>query len=211
MSNHLFANINTYNFTRKFAYFKYSNYICTIKLANTHSMDLITRLKIFMDNINVPVTKFADICNIPRPSMTQLLKGRNKKVSDEVIAKIHAAYPALNISWLMFGEGDMTNDSNFQFSTPQNSVQKDNLPRLSPNSQDHPQDATDLFSFGDFSPENFTREQNLDDRQKSPVETSLNDKNIPSKKEEFQKPRHVTSIMVFYSDNSFESFVPQNR
>lgn len=143
--------------------------------------------------------------------MTQLLKGRNKKVSDEVIAKIHAAYPALNISWLMFGEGDMTNDSNFQFSTAQNSVQKDNSPRLSSNNHEHPQDATDLFSFGDFSPENFTREQNLDDRQKSPVETSLNDKNIPSKKEETTKPRHVTSIMVFYSDNSFESFVPQNN
>ena len=48
---------------------------------------------------------FADTCDIPRPTLSQLLNGRNKKVSDEVIGKIHRAYPSLNVMWLMFGNG----------------------------------------------------------------------------------------------------------
>lgn len=70
-------------------------------------MDIVTRLKSFIDSHRIPVTQFADQCGIPRPTLSQLLNGRNKKVSDEVVAKIHAAYPDLSIMWLLFGEGSM--------------------------------------------------------------------------------------------------------
>ncbi|MCM1117350.1 MAG: hypothetical protein NC342_07430 [Pseudoflavonifractor sp.] len=55
----------------------------------------------------MPVTQFADACGIPRPTMSQLLSGRNKKVSNELITKLHDAFPDLNVMWLMFGQGDM--------------------------------------------------------------------------------------------------------
>lgn len=70
-------------------------------------MDIISRLKLFLDQCGISNSQFADTCEIPRPTITQLLKGRNKKVSDEVISKIHAAYPTLNIMWLMFGDGEI--------------------------------------------------------------------------------------------------------
>ena len=70
-------------------------------------MDLISRLKYYLETLGVSVTQFADECGIPRPTASQLLAGRNKKVSDEIIGKIHAKYPALSIVWLMFGEGEM--------------------------------------------------------------------------------------------------------
>ncbi len=66
-----------------------------------------TRLKLFMESINVQSSQFADMCEIPRPSFSQLLSGRNQKVSDVLIRKIHAAYPDLSVMWLMFGEGPM--------------------------------------------------------------------------------------------------------
>ena len=56
-------------------------------------MDIASRIKIFMDYLGIPSSQFADTCGIPRPSLSQLLNGRNKKVSDEVIGKIHDAYP----------------------------------------------------------------------------------------------------------------------
>lgn len=71
-------------------------------------MDLVSRLKIFLEQNNIGVTQFADECKIPRPTASQLLAGRNKKVSDEIIGKIHSSYPSLSIVWLMFGEGDMS-------------------------------------------------------------------------------------------------------
>ena len=70
-------------------------------------MDLVSRLKHYLDSRQISITQFADECGIPRPTGSQLLAGRNKKVSDEIISKIHSAYPDLNIVWLMFGEGNM--------------------------------------------------------------------------------------------------------
>jgi transcriptional regulator with XRE-family HTH domain len=70
-------------------------------------MDIVSRLKMFLEQAGISNSQFADTCDIPRPTLSQLLNGRNKKVSDEVIGKIHRAYPALNVMWLMFGDGEM--------------------------------------------------------------------------------------------------------
>lgn len=82
-------------------------------------MDLVSRLKQYLDARQISVTQFADECSIPRPTASQLLAGRNKKVSDEIISKIHITYPDLSIVWLMFGEGDMKTDTNIKTSEPQ--------------------------------------------------------------------------------------------
>lgn len=74
-------------------------------------MDLVSRLKLYLNHRGISVTQFADECDIPRPTASQLLAGRNKKVSDEMIGKIHYTYPGLSISWLMFGEGEMLTNS----------------------------------------------------------------------------------------------------
>lgn len=83
-------------------------------------MDLVNRLKHYMDKSQVTISQFADRCGIPRPTMSQLMNGRNKRISDEVITKIHNAFPDLSILWLMFGEGDMASISNIEISEPQN-------------------------------------------------------------------------------------------
>ena len=77
-------------------------------------MDIVTRLKMFLDQMGISNSLFADTCDIPRPTLSQLLNGRNKKVSDEVIGKIHRAYPSLNVMWLMFGDGEMINSGSEQ-------------------------------------------------------------------------------------------------
>lgn len=82
-------------------------------------MDLVNRLKHYMDKSQVTISQFADRCGIPRPTMSQLMNGRNKRISDEVITKIHNAFPDLSILWLMFGEGDMAPISNIEISEPQ--------------------------------------------------------------------------------------------
>lgn len=83
-------------------------------------MDLVNRLKFYMDSKGIAISQFADSCGIPRPTMSQILNGRNKKVSDELIAKIHSSYPDLSVLWLMFGEGPMLSNANIEISEPQN-------------------------------------------------------------------------------------------
>lgn len=82
-------------------------------------MDIVNRLKLFMDINKIAISQFADTCNIPRPTMSQILNGRNKKISDELISKIHIAYPHLSVLWLMFGEGEMMQITNMPSSMPQ--------------------------------------------------------------------------------------------
>lgn len=69
--------------------------------------NVVIRLKGFIDSEGLTHSQFADRCEIPRPSLSQLLSGRNKKISDVLIRQIHRAFPRLSVSWLLFGEGPM--------------------------------------------------------------------------------------------------------
>lgn len=65
------------------------------------------RLKLLLQKIGTSSSIFADTCGISRATFSQLLTGRNKKISDIIIGQIHKAYPGLSILWLLFNEGPM--------------------------------------------------------------------------------------------------------
>lgn len=65
------------------------------------------RLKLLIEKLGIPDSRFADACGISRPTLSLILSGRNKKLSDVVIGQIHEAYPDVSIMWLLFGEGEM--------------------------------------------------------------------------------------------------------
>ena len=172
-------------------------------------MDIASRLKIFMNHIGLASSQFADTAGIPRPTLSQLLTGRNKKVSDELITKIHDAFPALSISWLMFGEGNMETIPYTQFSEPQNNVLDiDNQSQTIENNNVNRPTET-FYNPSGFSPENFDRnyktkpEDNINEFYKEKIPKAPLTVNIPS-----TKGKRITNIVVFYDDNSFESFSP---
>ncbi|MBD5300491.1 MAG: hypothetical protein HDS17_03330 [Bacteroides sp.] len=182
-------------------------------------MDLVSRLKRYLDSRQISVTQFADECAIPRPTGSQLLAGRNKKVSDEIIGKIHGAYPELNIVWLMFGEGNMLTNANIETSEPQTEQEVDNY--IEKPATNQPIDFTIDFH------ENLHNET----EEKGQVSTSVNTFTFASPAEtisdgqseeipqEEEKPsgsftvtpgtgRRVTGIVVYYDDCTYESFIP---
>ena len=168
-------------------------------------MDIVSRLKRFIETHRIPVTQFADSCQIPRPTFSQLLNGRNKKVSDEVISKIHAAYPSLSMLWLMFGEGEMETAGNMQISEPQIVAQDDAA-------REHPTDSQqddDLLRFDVTyiadSPENMAK-RGAPFKEQSEIKND----STPSSTINFapSKGKRVISIVVYYDDKSYESFVP---
>lgn len=176
-------------------------------------MDIPSRIKIFLESTGIQNSQFADTCGIPRPSLSQLLTGRNKKVSDEVIAKIHDAYPNLSILWLLFGEGDMLKNGNIEISEPQNEARSPVLPFETPDIEDEASDGSRFFSVPKSA-----QNRNYGESEESPL--SRHD-DIPLKRTNIDavsdtklsiktdNTRRVVNIMVFYSDSSFETFVPQ--
>ena len=198
-----------------------------------YNMDIVTRLKEFINYLSIPVTQFADNCSIPRPTLSQLLNGRNKKVSDELIGKIHDAYPNLSVLWLMFGEGDMLHDSNIETSRPKNdvdpvnsstqatvkeenktSIEFNNLFSQNPAEKLVPTENTKETSLRTTL--DFTADANLQkDNQRMTLGADFNDaNNTPSTNTITFNPdsnRKIVNIIVYYSDNSFESFVPNGK
>lgn len=174
-------------------------------------MDIVSRLKQYMDYRRIAISQFADTCSIPRPTISQILNGRNKKISDELIGKIHSAYPDLSVLWLMFGEGDMVTPQNIKISEPQNAHE---------------------FSFDDiqsseheiFSPQQYLFEEDTKkDSEKigtefaSPDTMNAQDQGAPQQNtnaivstliEKNDSAKKITSIVVFYADNTFQTFNP---
>lgn len=169
-------------------------------------MDIVSRIKAFMAASNLSSTQFADACGIPRPSLSQILGGRNKKISDEVIAKIHEAYPRLSVMWLLFGEGEMLAPQNIQFSAPQSQPQSAAKPYQSPSVFGDDGEPESLFSPGSVvngEPMMFGDEEPA----AAPVE--LKNEVPPTVQIPADGTKSIVNIMVFYSDNSYQSFIPR--
>lgn len=172
-------------------------------------MDIVNRLNLFMEKHGIGSTQFADSCGIPRPTLSQILSGRNKKISDAVIAKIHNAYPHLSVLWLLFGEGQMESAQNNALSEPQNAPKSSSSPSagasyrpIQPDSLE-PEDG--LFGLNSSSePLVFD-----DDEALHEVSAPRNSDESPTVTIPADGSKSIINIMVFYSDNSFQSFVPR--
>lgn len=178
-------------------------------------MDIVDRLKQFIDYLEIPVTKFADNCEIPRPTLSQLTNGRNKSVRNELVEKIHRAYPNLSMIWLMFGEGDMLHNENIKtseaqtvpletYQQPQRTVNDMVMPTLNFDADD---------TLGDS--ENFhSQEQPVSASAGASIEFGEpTTEHIPTSKASgltisTDKSKHVVRIIAYYSDNSYQEFYP---
>lgn len=167
-------------------------------------MDLVSRLRQFLTANNIPVTQFADKCNIPRPTLSQIVNGRNKKISDEIISKIHEGYPDLSVYWLMFGEGNMMNPVSSTDSLnedPTTSSQESAIIDRKPGQKL-------IFN----SPEVINTHNPGYNSKNKPVQSKMvNAGQIVKGDENAYKERYITKIVVFYNDNSFESFAPNQN
>ena len=177
-------------------------------------MDIVSRIKFFLDYRNIANSQFADKCEIPRPTVSQLLNGRNKKVSDEVISKIHIAYPELSIMWLMFGEEPMllSNNNNTENSDSAQLAENREIHTNSNNTPNEPiltrQDEMRIV-FGDREA---PKEMGAPDSLQSPITKALESialNNVQTSAADRSGKKHIVNVMVLYSDNSFVSFVPE--
>lgn len=181
-------------------------------------MDIVDRLKLYIEHLGIASSQFADTASIPRPTLSQLLNGRNKKVSNELITKIHDAYPALNVVWLLFGDGDMETTENIQISEAKNAPNQGSAGSLFSDIKDIAGDNDSLFidaekcSNNFYSPDNDISDPKISkpSGDTGPRDADL-DNLISSRASAGDNIRKVQSIMIFYSDNSFETFFPTNK
>lgn len=177
-------------------------------------MDIATRLKIFMNDRNITNSQFADACNISRPTLSQLLTGRNKKVNNEIISKIHRAYPSLSIMWLMFGEPPMMlngENSNVSYGHYESSIAShggDESDYVQREEKSIKSDNKIVFGSDLMSESEDKTDDDLEYALRNIMKNNYESMSIRRNDTESKNGKHIVSVMVLYSDNSFESFIP---
>lgn len=135
-------------------------------------MDIVSRLKSFIDLEGMGVSQFADKAGISRPTLSQILSGRNKKISNELIGKLHDTFPTLNVVWLLFGDGEPYTVQNIRFSEPK----KGENPPVSKAQSYENEEETNLFSLGNDVQENPPEKSSL---QENPMPNEISSSRQP--------------------------------
>lgn len=193
-------------------------------MSESSESPIISRLKEFMSYSQMSNSQFADYTGIPRPTLSQLLHGRNKSINDQLIRKLHDSFPSLNIVWLLFGKGDMLTDSNIDLSAPKsgtNTTPSDiQLPENKLKNSAPDSASPSLFSVVNHI-EDLREDKNelrqgaeasvaFENRAKSQF-SSRNDQGAEAALAaslQSNQEKKISSIIVLYSDNSFETFLP---
>lgn len=153
-------------------------------------MSIKDRFKMVMDREKLTAGAFAESIGVAQATISHILGPRNKYPSTEVILRLHQRYSDISLDWLLTGKGNMS----------------DNAAPAGNDGFDYP-----LFA---KNQENLTNGQEDDENRK---ETSLEvSEKAPKEivKQEIiykeRPPRKITEIRIFFDDNTYETFKPEN-
>lgn len=182
------------------------DYLCIHKFKNRNYVmnedNIAIRLKGFMDSIEMTSSQFADQCGIARPTLSQLLTGRNKKISDVLVGQIHKAFPRLSVVWLLFGEGEMLTP------LPSEAEPEPELSPLFSDTEKFVDDESEMNNYSNLSALNEGKKV-ASIRMNKEIETDKKTKELESEIEKMRRnPRRVTHITIYYDDSTFETFYP---
>lgn len=139
------------------------------------------RIETLIEKENLNLARFADLVGLNRSALSHILSGRNKPSLD-VVTKILQTFPRISSDWLLFGKGEIYLNS-AEPGTAQSLFSDVHQVSHEPIiSKTQPATSTSLFS--------------------SPV--------LPSTGV-VSSERKIAKIMIFYSDNTFETITPAEK
>ena len=165
------------------------------------------RLLQLLDLEQITPSKFADIIGVQRSSVSHVISGRNKP-SYDFLHKTLKAFPGLNATWLMLGEGSMyeqmgrkvpgnlfdppdaLSEEQIQDEIPEGTPEKDQILT----SQD-PSYSTSQDSFPSEAP--IVAEE---------VQSSVNSEQLLDQKPKDSKK--IVQVMLIYEDDTFRTIHP---
>ena len=165
------------------------------------------RLIQLLDLEQLSPSKFADIIGVQRSSISHVISGRNKP-SFDFLQKTLQAFPGLNASWLMLGEGNMyeqmgRNISGNLFDTVQEGS-------LEP-SPGHTSDPVGDDSKAESSETGFSREAEYETPAESSdpaVDTETRAEAEAIREVASKGNKKIVQVMVIYEDDTFRAFTP---
>lgn len=160
---------------------------------------IATRLKAIIEALGLSDSQFADRSGISRPTLSLLLSGKNKKISDVMLSQIHKAYPEVSILWLLFGEGEIFK----QESSLKNEGENLNENPIFSGNHTNEEEQLNLVNVNQL-------EKIIQDVVNKSFESSLSSLHeLILKINEPINLRKVSNITVYYDDSTFETFISE--
>jgi transcriptional regulator with XRE-family HTH domain len=165
------------------------------------------RLLQLLDLEQITPSKFADIIGVQRSSVSHVISGRNKP-SYDFLHKTLKAFPGLNASWLMLGEGTMYEHMGRKVSA-----------NLFDSPGDPPEDPNPAeIEEGDEAIEQISRSQapsKTVSTEAQPAEPTVDTEPAAVTKptddmhsQVDKEAKKVVQVMVFYDDDTFRTYSP---
>jgi Helix-turn-helix. len=145
------------------------------------------RIQRIIDDKNLTPSRFADEVGLHRPAVSHILNGRNNPGLD-ALQRILSRYKDINAGWLISGEGPMYNADHGDF---QNPTLFDEIPENQAGSQEKSEYPKDN------AVKTVVNVPNTTDNQVVMVKNAATVK--------------VKKIAVFYTDNTYEEFLPVSK
>jgi transcriptional regulator with XRE-family HTH domain len=142
------------------------------------------RLQEFLRSENKSSAQFAEEIGVQPSGISHILSGRNKPSLDFVL-KMLEKYKFLSTEWLLFGKGSMYKDLRMQSLFDEENAERQNN------------------VFKSIQDKAIKPEPDLSD-------DSMTGADINFSKNSVNKVSSVARIVWFYSDNSFEEYLPRN-
>lgn len=153
------------------------------------------RINKIMESEDMTPTKFADAIGVKRATLSHITSGRNNPSLD-VVTKILQRFPRIDPDWLLLGKGQMIKGSR---------VVEPDLFASSWNEYDEASNNAHILEKS--VPVHEYRKENESKEHVEPIK--LPDNQIIK---ELERPsKKITKIMLIYSDNSFDTFVPEKN
>lgn len=146
------------------------------------------RIEAIMKKEQLSPSTFAESIDIQRSTLTHILKGRNNPSLD-VVMKIHQRYNYINLDWLLYGTGEMINESSVNLDEIQRSLFDENQLIAGNRAAD-----------SEYRKENAPKTEELEAKYTIKEEVKYIER----------PPRKITEIRIFFDDNTFEIFKGQN-
>jgi DNA-binding XRE family transcriptional regulator len=137
-------------------------------------------------------SQFADEVDIERSTVSHITTNRNKP-SMRVCEKILARFTDINPDWLLFGKGSMTINQPMPPRTLFSSTTTTGIPQKTPETKPTPQPV----------------DENRRNMGVQRTETDAKPANPPVVIIEKSEPKNISKIIIYYTDNTFETFIPE--
>ena len=161
------------------------------------------RLLQLLDMEQLSPSKFADIIGVQRSSVSHVISGRNKP-SYDFLQKTLTAFPGLNASWLMMGEGTMYEQMGRSISGNLFDPAPDTLGELS---------QENIHVQEEEIHQSAPSEEPISEKTEAEIPEPVSDTDFSAAAEALsvagtKSSKKIVQVMVIYADDTFRAFTP---